>query len=328
MKSALIPILLAAIPLMAAVDGTVVNQTTGAPQPNTILMLMSPGEGGMQQLGTAKTDAQGHFHFDKGGEGRPNLLQAIYSGVLYTQMVPPGTPTTGVEVAVYDSTKDAKLDHAAQHLIILQPTGSELNVTDTFIFENQTKTTFNSPSAGSAEVWIPGPAPQSVPLQITPPGGMPLNRTATATKREHIYKIDYPVVPGETRFDVNYTLPNATPLTFSGRVLDSSVPLRLVAPPGVTLQGDGVDLLGREPNTQASIYNVKAASFTAEVQGTGTLGAQDTQASSGEDNGEPQIQEAAPRIYDHMYVLLALAFGILVLGSMMLWRRDAVRGRR
>jgi hypothetical protein len=325
--SVTLSLLLSVVPLAAAVDGTVVNQTTGQPQANTILMLMTPGESGLQQLGTTKTDAQGHFHFDKSAEGRPNLLQGIYSGVLYTQMIPPGTPMTGVQLAVYDATKDAKLDHPAQHLIVLQPTGSELDVSDTFIFENQTKTTFNSPESGSAEVWIPGPAPQSVPVQITPPGGMPLSRTAAATKLEHVYKVDYPIQPGETRFDVSYTLPNATPLTFTSRVLDNSAPLRLVVPPGVSLQGDGLVLLGREPSTQASIYNVKSASFSAQVQGTGSLAAQNSQASA-EDNGEPQIEEVAPRIYDHLYLLLGLLFGILALGSALLWRRDAARGRQ
>ncbi|HZU28911.1 MAG TPA: hypothetical protein VFA04_25530 [Bryobacteraceae bacterium] len=326
MKYALL--MLAALPAFAAIDGTVVNQTTGKPQPNTILMLMQPGQGGMQQLGTAKTDAQGNFHFDKSPEG-PKLLQAIYAGVLYTQMIPPGSPTTGVQVAVYDATKDAKLDHPAQHLIVLQPTGSELDVTETFIFDNQTKTTFNSPTSGSAQVWVPEGAPKQVPVRITPPGGMPLDRTASPTAREHVYKIDYPINPGETRFDVNYPLPNATPLVFNGRVLDTSAPLRLVVPNGVTLQSNDLQLLGQEPSTQASIYNVKGASFSAQVQGTGTLGSgQDQQAGSGDDNGSPKIEEIQPRIYDRLYWLLGLMFGILALGSMILWRRDAARSRQ
>lgn len=323
--------LAAAIPMLAAIDGTVVNQTTGKPQPNAILMLMQPGQGGMQQLGTTKTDAQGNFHFDKSPEG-PKLLQAIYSGVLYTHMIPPGSPTSGVQLPVYEATKDPKIDHAAQHLIVLQPTGSELDVTETFIFDNQTKTTYNSPDGGSAQVWIPGPVQKNIPVQITPPGGMPINRSAEATKREHVYKVDYPVNPGETRFDVNYALPAANPLTFEGKVLDSSVPLRLVVPSGVTLAGKDLDLMGREPSTQAAIYNVKGASFSAQVQGTGTLGGgQDQQASSGdsgEDNGSPQIQEIQPRIYDRMYWILGLAFGILALGSVILWRRDALRSHR
>jgi hypothetical protein len=320
--------LAAALPALAAIDGVVVNQTTGKPQPNAILMLMQPGQGGMQQLGTAKTDAQGNFHFDKSPEG-PKLLQAIYGGVLYTQMIPPGSPTSGVQVAVYDATKDAKIDHPAQHLIVLQPTGSGIDVTETFIFDNQTKTTFNSPESGSALVWIPGAAQDNVPVQITPPGGMPISRTAGATKREHVYKVDYPVNPGETRFDVNYRLPAATPVVFDGRVLDTSVPLRLVVPSGVTLQGDGLELMGREPSTQASIYNVKGASFSAQVQGTGTLSSQPSSSdSASEDNGAPQIQEIQPRVYDRIYWITGLTMGILLRGSVILWRRDALRSRR
>src|SRR5579884_2561086 len=36
------------LPLFGGVDGTVVNQTTGRPQADVILMLMQPGESGMQ----------------------------------------------------------------------------------------------------------------------------------------------------------------------------------------------------------------------------------------------------------------------------------------
>jgi len=315
------------LPLFGGVDGTVVNQTTGRPQADVILMLMQPGESGMQQLGTAKTDAQGNFHFDKSPEG-PKLLQAIYSGVLYTKMIPPGQPSTGVQVPVYNATKNTKLDHPSQRLLVLQPTGTELDVTETLIFDNQSNTTFNNPQTGSAEVWIPGPAQDNVSVRITPPGGMPIDRTASATRTPHIYKIDYPVNPGETRFDVNYVLPNATPLTYSGRVLDNSVPLRLVTPSAVSLQGAGIASLGREPTTQAQIYEVKSPTFTATIQGTGTLGAgQADSSNSAEDNGEPQIEEAAPRVYDRMYWVLGLAFGILALGSVLLWRRDAGRRR-
>ena len=48
-----------------AVDGTVMNGTTGQPQPNAIVSLVQPGQGGMQTLYSVKTDAQGKFRFDK-----------------------------------------------------------------------------------------------------------------------------------------------------------------------------------------------------------------------------------------------------------------------
>ena len=86
--------------LFAAVDGTVINRTTGQPAPGTILQLVQPGQAGMQTLASAKTDAEGKFQFDKDPQG-PVLIQAIFSGVLYTKVVMPGAPRNGVEVDVF-----------------------------------------------------------------------------------------------------------------------------------------------------------------------------------------------------------------------------------
>ena len=47
---------LAALPLMAAVQGTVTNQTTGQPQAGAVVSLMNLGAG-MSPVGAARTDA-------------------------------------------------------------------------------------------------------------------------------------------------------------------------------------------------------------------------------------------------------------------------------
>ena len=104
MKSLLFAVLFA-FPLLAGIDGTVVNKTTGAPQADVILQLLQPTQQGLQTIGTVRSDAAGKFHFDQEPAG-PKLVQAIYAGVLYTHMIPPGTPTSGVEVPIYDATKD------------------------------------------------------------------------------------------------------------------------------------------------------------------------------------------------------------------------------
>ena len=86
------------------VDGTVINQTTGKPQGGVIVSLIQPGQGGMQTLGSGKTDGAGKFQIAKSGDGGgPVLVQALYAGVPYNKMLAPGTPTSGVEVAVYDA---------------------------------------------------------------------------------------------------------------------------------------------------------------------------------------------------------------------------------
>jgi hypothetical protein len=110
--------------------------------------------------------------------------------------------------------------------------------------------------------------------------------------------------------------------------MDSTTPLRLVVPNGVTLKGDNLEANGQEPTTQAVIYTVKGSEFRVQVQGTGTLARDDSSAEQGaaqEDTGQPQIQEATPRLYDRMGLILGLTFGILLLGSILLWRSGSAR---
>jgi hypothetical protein len=320
--NALLIALLSALPALAAIDGTVANKTTGSPQPNVILQLLQPTQQGLQTIGTARSDASGKFHFDQEPPG-PKLVQAIYAGVLYTHMIPPGSPTSGVEVPIYDVTKDRAAAKLAVHMILLQPAEGELSVGETFVYQNSGTKTFNDASAGSARFAALGELKQSPSVSITPPGGMPITRPTEPDKAKNCYHVDYPVMPGETRFDITYTIPAADPLEVSGKVLDSSAPLRLVVPIGVTLKGDNVALIRQDPTTQAVIYDVKGNAFKVQVVGSGALAQADNGSgadASQEDTGQPHIQEATPRLYDRFWLILGLTFGILLLGSLLLWR--------
>jgi hypothetical protein len=321
--------LLCALPALAAIDGTVSNRTTGSPQPNVTLQLLQPSQQGLQTIGTARSDAAGKFHFDQDPPG-PKLVQAIYAGVLYTHMIPPGTPTTGVDVPIYDVTKDRAAAKLAEHMILLQPGAGEVSVSETFIYQNDGTKTFSDSSAGSARFMALGNLQQPPSVSITPPGGLPITRPTAPDKLKNAYHVDYPVMPGETRFDVTYTIPAADPLAISGKNLETAGPLRLVVPNGVTLQGDNLDMIGQEPTTLASIYSVKGNEFHVQVSGTGSLGRGDTgtagQGAPPPDNtGAPQIQEATPRLYDRMGLILGLTFGILLLGSILLWRSTSAK---
>ncbi len=318
--------LLMALPAFAAIDGTVANKTTGNAQANVILQLLQPTQQGLQTIGTAKSDAAGKFHFDQDPPG-PKLVQAIYAGVLYTHMIPPGSPTSGVEVPIYDVTKDRSAAKLAEHLILLQPAAGELSVSETFIYQNNGTKTFNDSSAGSARFLALGELKQSPSVAITPPGGLPINRPTEPDKVKNSYHVDYPVMPGETRFDVTYTIPAADPLEVSGKVLDTTAPLRLVVPSGVTLKGDNIEVMGQEPNTQAVIYNVKGNAFKVQVEGSATLTPTDNagQGTPQEDTGQPHIEEATPRLYDRLGFILGITFGILLLGSILLWRRGSAK---
>src|SRR5581483_1177436 len=89
----------------ASIDGTVVNRTTGKPQPGVSITLVKPGEGGMRTIGTTTSDASGHFVFEKDEPGGgPQLLQANYKDVNYNKFLLPTVPTSNLELDIYEAT--------------------------------------------------------------------------------------------------------------------------------------------------------------------------------------------------------------------------------
>jgi hypothetical protein len=321
MRRFALSLLLAIAPAFAAVDGVIVNGTTGKPEPNTVVMLIQPTQAGMQTLGTTKSDAEGKFSFDSNDASGPRLIQAVFDGVQYNKMVPPGMPSSGVQIPVFASTNKAGTAKETQHFIVLQPDEKEMTVSEGLLYVGDPNVTYYDPVNGSVRFYVPPEAKGPIGVTVNPAGGMPIPRPALKTKDPNIYKIDYPVRPGETRFDLNYTVPTTSPMIFTDQLLHADAASNLVVPNGVTVKSDDLELAGTEPKTQASIYRIKSARFKLEVDGMGIIQSQSE--GSSDDNGQPQVQEVKPRIYESMYWILGMAFAILGLGSVLLARNAA-----
>ena len=305
--------------LLASVDGTVINATTSKPQSGVIVMLMQPGAQGMQTLGNIKSDAEGKFKIDKEIPPGPAILQALYQGATYNLVLKPGTPTTGVHLKVYDSTAKPGVAKVSQHMILVEPSATSLDIGETFLIENESTTTFQDPVKGSIQFYLPQGAGDKVDVTINSPGGMPIHRPAEKTKDPNVYKIAYPVKPGESRFDVSYSLPASD--TFASKVLHGEGVTRLVTPSTVTLEGQGIEDVGQEPQTKAHIYNA-SAEYSAKITGTGSLRNQEA-AAPDEDTGESNdLKEGPARVYTRMYWVMGLAFAILGLGGVLLYRKS------
>jgi hypothetical protein len=299
----------------AAVDGTVVNATTGQPQPGASVTLFRIGQGGMSSLGTAVSDAQGKFSIAQDGEGS-RLLQTAYAGVTYNQMVQPGSATNGLKLEVFNTSPRQGEVKLNQHFVIFQPSGSELKITEGYIFQNGGKLTWHDPAGGTLRFFLPAAAKEEVQVQATAPNGMPVTRPADKTAQADVYKVDFAVKPGETRFDVSYTLPFSPPATFASRVLYPGAVTSLVAPAGVEIAGEGLTLRGQEPNTQASIFDVNKSEFQVKVAGA-------ARPAEAAESNEPGVQEILPRISDSLGYIIGLALSILVLGFILLYRANA-----
>lgn len=315
-----------------AIDGTIINKTSGAAVANATVTLVKPGQGGMRTLGTVKTDASGHFQFDKDEPGGgPQLLQTVFEGVTYTKLMPPGSPASGVEFGVFAVSKAPGGVQIAQQFMVIEPDASKISIGETVMFQNSSSSTFSNPQTGSYRFYLPRAANGQVKVQVETSQGMPLPRAAEKTEEADVFKVDYPIKPGETQFEINYTIPAGTPFTFRGRVVDikgmTAGPLRLIAPSGVTLTGADVQNVGVEPKTQATIYNVLKPSFSFDIAGTGSLRPPEVDTSGGgaADGDTPSVVQGAPKIYQHLGWLVGIAFGILAVGLIVLYRTSPVR---
>ena len=304
--------------LLGAIEGTVINGSTGQPQPSVTVSLVQPGQNGMQAIATSVSDASGKFSIDHELPPPPALLQADYKGVTYTQVQPPGRPTTGIRFQIYESAAKPPAEMQMAHLIMIEPSEKALEISETFLIRNESNTTFQDSSNGTVQFYPPKGAGENVPVSVTPPTQMTIRREAVKSAKPGEFKIDYPVRPGETRYDMHYTLPVSD--SFGLKVVEGKRPTTIVTPLTVKLTGEGIKEMGVEDQVQARIYQVTGPSFNVKIEGTGSI--RERQGNSpDEDPGQPKTTEIMAKVYDRMYWILGLTFGIMALGGTLLFRK-------
>lgn len=330
MKISILLLLSTASCLFASIDGTVVNGTTGSPAAGVSVTLVKPGQQGMQTIGTTVSDASGHFVFEKDQPGGgPQLLQAVYKGVNYNKLMTPNIPTSNVQLEVFEATPTASVARIDQRMMLIEPSVNQITVTDTVIVQNDSKTTYNNDAEGGMRFYLPPAAKGQVRVSVAGPQGMPLPRTAERTNETDIYKVDFPVKPGETQFEASYVIPAGPPFTLRDRVLGvkgmPAGPLHLIVPAGVALAGKDVQDNGVEQKTQATIYTVIAPeAFSVDITGIGSLHTP-ADGPATDTSDAPKVVEAPPQIYRHLAWLLALTLSILTVGLIFLFRSSPVR---
>jgi hypothetical protein len=228
----------------ATVHGTVNNGTTGKPGAGVEVVLIQL-QGGMQPVANTKTDASGNFTFDNPGIGaQPMLIRVVYKGVNFHQPLPPGKDSISVEV--FEPTGDAKTISVPSHVVIFQPNGASLIVGEEYGIKNDSK----PPQAffkldGNFEAALPENAALKQ-IAASGPSGMPVVQ-APIDKGKNKYAISFAFRPGESEVRLSYELPYPNnKIAVKLPTLYGSGRLLVVAPPSVTLSGDGLQMAGQE----------------------------------------------------------------------------------
>ena len=253
-----------AAPCTAGVEGTVRNATTGGPAAGVTLTL-STFEGGMRPLEETVSGTDGAFSFDRElpplGEGQQlaGSIRAEFDGVNYTEILPVGAATRDVQVTVYSASAEA-IPPPDARVVILEPGETEMIVREFYPFFNSSSppVTYSS-EAGTLRFFLAEVAQGLVRVSGTGPAGMSLPSTALPSETANVYKVDFPLKPGENRIDLTYMLPYENGAEFTVRSTYPTLRTRVAVPDGVRLEGSGITLFGREPETNMALYDVPDA---------------------------------------------------------------------
>ncbi|MGA2456560.1 MAG: carboxypeptidase regulatory-like domain-containing protein [Terriglobales bacterium] len=226
-KSAFLVAILA-LSLSAAAQtltGTVTNGTTGKPAAGDEVIIINLANG-MDVGGSTKTDSNGKFSFKVTVPG-PHLIRAVHQGVNYHQMAPPGVNTAAVEV--YDvATKVADLSVTAD-VIRFQADSGTMQGIRLFVVNNASSPAKTQMNDHNFEFYLPAGA-KIEQLQARSPNGQPISAEAVPQAEKNRYAIAFPLRPGETQFQVEFTLPYSGEIKIDPKPLYPAAHLVVVLP--------------------------------------------------------------------------------------------------
>jgi hypothetical protein len=314
------------------IHGTVINRTTGKPAADIPLTLLSPTQG-MRDLGSAKSDAQGQFTLSSDAIATgPILIRATYHDVSFNTFAPPGRAE--VDVDIYESSKDAKLITTDSHIVVFQPHGDKLIGGEEYHVQNNS----NPPVAyfraeGNFDFAIPEKATLQQVSTVSSLGmSVP---QASIEKGKSRYAIAYAFRPGETSVRLSYELAypgNAAAVKLSATY--GGMKILVVAPPGVSVSGNGLTPAGEEQGMMVYTHEPLAAKASLLVQLSGASNPQaaelgEAQGQQGGEEGNSRtesenIQAVPGRLDDVKWPLLMGLAALFALGAILLSRKQVV----
>jgi hypothetical protein len=301
-KSALLLIIVSLALASAAAQtltGTVTNGTTGKPAVGDEVIIINLANG-MDVGGSTMTDSAGKFSFKVTVPG-PHLIRAVHQGVNYHQMAPPGVNTADVQV--YDvATKVADLSVTAD-VIRFQADSGTMQGVRLFVVSNTSSPPKTQMNDHNFEFYLPAGA-KVEQLQARAPNGQPISAEAVPQAEKNRYAIAFPLRPGETQFQVEFTLPYSGEIKIDPKPLYPAAHLVVVLPKTMQFkaadpssfqsmqdpnQGDSnVEVAQQTKPGQQLSFTLKGNGVITESPGetaSGAAGQQDQQAQSqGRDN--------------------------------------------
>lgn len=272
-------------------EGTVVNGTTGKPQPRQEVQLLVGGAG-MSQVASSLTDADGGFSLSsKGGEGGAFfLIQTVFQGVNYRARSDGKSPA---RLVVYEATDALPGLHIRSARIIVEAAGARARVQEFFAIENSSdppRTLANSSGTFRFRLGKSAKSPDAAVLgQMNMP--IPVAIQDGATPGE-LY-INHALQPGLTVVMVNYQADYGSDSVSVESSVDQPIGRAelLVSPATLAVESPLFQEAGMDASTGLKKYEAAdvagGTALAARVSGEAAPAAREAPAQEGEVRTEP-----------------------------------------
>jgi hypothetical protein len=300
-KSGLLLFLLALTSFAQTLTGTVTNGTTNKPAAGDEVILINLANG-MDVAGSTKVDSNGKFSFKITVPG-PHLIRAVHQGVNYHQMAPPGVNTADVQV--YDVASKVTALSVTADVIRFQADSGTMQGVRLFVVNNTSSPPKTQMNDHNFEFYLPAGA-KIEQLQARAPNGQPISADAVPQSEKNRYAIAFPLRPGETQFQVEFTLPYSGEIKIDPKPLYPAEHLVIVLPKTMQFtasnppsfnsmqdpsQGDSVVEVARETKPGQPL------SFT--LKGNGVITESPGETASGAAQQQNQMQQQQPQGRDN-----------------------------
>jgi hypothetical protein len=256
----------------AEITGTATNKTTNKPAAGDEVVLLRLQEG-MQEVTRTKTDARGRFTLRFDDSNAPHLVRVSHVGVNYHRPAPPGTQS--VEVEVFDAAEKVQGVRQTVDVMRIEADATNLRIVEMFAVQNDSTPPRTQMGPRNFEIQLP-PGAQIRQSMAAGPGGMPITNAPIPTGESDRYTFAFPIRPGETRFQVAYSLPYNGAVTIEPRLLRSSEDFAVSVPTSMQLApvaGSALERRGEDAGMAVYVANgVRPGQpLGFRVSGTGTV---------------------------------------------------------
>jgi hypothetical protein len=298
----------------------------------------------MEEAGRTKADSKGNFSFKLDQQG-PHLVRVIHQEVTYHRMAPPGT--TSVEVEVYDVGKSIEGIEVVADIMRFQAQQGQLQIERTFAVQNNSKPPRTQMNEHNLEFYVPEGATVNEGQAMTA-GGQPVKSAPVpeGEKSKNKYSFLFPLRPGETRFNVVYTVPYTGSMNIDPKSVYPLQHFVAIAPKSMNFepaQGAGYNLTNFPGQPDANVEVASNAGLgqplAFKLSGEGTLAA--PQDENGKGGGGMQAQggdnrpgggigrpiDAPPPLRQYQWWILGGIAAILLVGGIFIASRQQSANR-